>query len=65
MLLDYACTYPNVNISYHASDMILHVESDSAYLLMPGYCSLIAGNYYLSDHPTNIDGNYLFSVTTK
>ena len=33
--------------------MILHVESDAAYLFMLDDCSRIAGNYYLINHPTN------------
>ncbi len=31
-LLDYAATYPNAFIRYHASDMVLHVDSDASYL---------------------------------
>lgn len=31
--------------------MILHIESDTAYLVMPNAKSCIAGYYYLSDHP--------------
>ena len=53
MLLDYAQTYHNAKVCYHASDMILNVESDATYLFMPGYHSCIDGYYYLSDHTTN------------
>ena len=31
--------------------MIMHVDSDAAYLVAPGAKSRIAGYYYLSDHP--------------
>ena len=34
-LLDYASTYSNAYIRYHASDIILHVELDTVYLLIP------------------------------
>ena len=55
-LLDYAATYPNTTIRFYASDMILHAESDAAYLVLPNARSRIAGLFYLSDrqHPSNI-----------
>ena len=34
-LLDYAVIYPNAFIIYHASQIVLHVDSDAAYLVMP------------------------------
>ena len=34
-LLDYASTYPDTIIRFHASDMNLYVESDAAYLVNP------------------------------
>ena len=48
-LLDFLATYPNAVIRYHASDMILHVDSDAAYLILQGAKSRIAGFFYLSD----------------
>ena len=48
MLLDYCATYPNTKIRYYASDMILHVDSDAAYLVVAGAKSRVAGHYYLS-----------------
>ena len=51
MLMDYMATYPASVIRYYASDMIMHVDSDAAYLVAPGAKSRIAGYYYLSDHP--------------
>ena len=34
-ILDYVATHPNVFIRYCASDMVLHVENDAAYLVAP------------------------------
>ena len=47
MLLDYVATYPNAKIRFYASDMILHVDSDAAYLVQPNARSRYAGYYYL------------------
>ena len=53
-LMDYVATYPDAYIRYHASDMILNVESDAAYLVLPNAKSRIAGFFQLTDrHPTN------------
>ena len=35
MLLDYCATNPNGKIRFHASDMVLHVDTDAAYLVLP------------------------------
>ncbi len=51
MLLDYAATYPLAIIRYHASDMILHVDTDAAYLVLPNARSRYAGHYFLSNAP--------------
>ena len=48
-LLDYAATYPNAILRFHASDMILHTDTDAAYLVLPRARSRYAGFYYLSD----------------
>ena len=50
-LFDYALTHPTATIKYHASDMILHVESDAAYLVLPKARSRYAGFFHLADHP--------------
>lgn len=52
-ILDFVSTYPNGKIRFHASDMILHIDTDAAYLVMPNAKSRVAGYYYLSSHPTN------------
>ena len=45
MLLDYLATFPNAKVQYKASDMILNVDSDAAYLVVPHAKSRIAGYY--------------------
>jgi hypothetical protein len=44
-LLDYVRTYPTTILRYHASAMILHVDSDAAYLVLPEAKSRIASYY--------------------
>ena len=46
-LLDYANTYQNVSVRYRASAMILNVEKDAAYLVLPKAKSRLAGYYYM------------------
>lgn len=50
-LLDYIATYPNATIRFYASDMVLHIDSDAAYLVLPNAKSRVAGYFYLSDKP--------------
>jgi hypothetical protein len=52
-LLNYAATYPNATIQYHASDMILHCHTDASYLSESEARSRAGGYFYLSNHPTN------------
>ena len=49
--MDYLNTHPDAYIRYHASNMVLHVDSDAAYLVAPNARSRIAGYFHLSDHP--------------
>ena len=51
ILLDYASTYSSSILCSHASQMIIHVDSDSEYLVMPKSRSCYAGYFYLSDWP--------------
>ena len=51
MLMDYVHTYPNAVIRYYKSDMILYVDSDAAYLVLPKARSRIAGHFYLGNNP--------------
>jgi hypothetical protein len=48
-LLNYASTHPDTEIIYRASDMILHVDSDAAYLVAPEARSRAGGYHYLSN----------------
>jgi hypothetical protein len=47
MLMDYLHTYPNAVIRYHASDMILKITSDAAYLVQPKARSRAAVHFHL------------------
>lgn len=49
-LLDYARTYPEVSVRYKASKMILNIETDAAYLVLPKAKSRLAGYFYLGHH---------------
>ena len=48
--MNYAHTYPSATIRYKASDMQLHDDSDTAYLVLPKARSRGAGLFYLSSH---------------
>ncbi len=67
-IMDYTATYPNAFIRYHASDMILNIDSDAAYLVAPQAKSRIAGYYHLAHHPTKtqtINGAILVECKTR
>ena len=49
--MDYAATYSYVFIRYHASNIILLVDSDVSYLVMPKAKSRVAGYFQLNDDP--------------
>ena len=53
-ILNYAATYPEAEIQYHASDMCLHIHSDASYLSAPKARSRASGFFFLSDNPSNI-----------
>ena len=58
MLLDYLSTYPEAKIRYTKSEMILHLDSDAAYLVAPKARSRIAGYFYCGNTYTkNITPN--------
>lgn len=50
-LLDYVATHPLAILRFHASDMVLNLDSDAAYLVQPQARSRGAGYFYLSDIP--------------
>ena len=51
MLMDYLHTNPNAKIRYTKSDMILYIDSDAAYLVLPKARSRIAGHFFLGNIP--------------
>ena len=53
--MDYVHTYPDVYIIFHASDMILNIDSDASYIAAPKSRSRVADYFYLSSKPTTID----------
>ena len=51
-LLDYAATYPEAVVRFYASDMLLNLDSDSAYLVLTKAICWLADNFRLLDkHP--------------
>ena len=56
MFMDFLATHPSAKIRYYTGTMQLHVESDAAYLVLPGARSRIAGYFYLkaNPHPTKV-----------
>ena len=52
-LLDYVYTYRQSYLQFNASDMILHVDSDAAYLVLPKARSRIAGFFRLRNKQNN------------
>jgi len=52
--MDYAATYPSVYVRFHTSDMVLAIDSDAAYLVMPNAKSRIAGYFQLNDHLSRV-----------
>ena len=56
-LLDHVATYPSAFIRYYAIEMILHVDSDEAYNVMPKARSRIVGYYYLAENPNTTQQN--------
>ena len=52
--LDYAASNPQAKIRYHASDMVLHIQSDASYLSESQARSRAGGIFYLSNRvPVN------------
>ena len=49
ILIGYAATFPNAIFCYKASDMVLHVDSDTGDLTIPEARICYAGRFYLSD----------------
>ena len=51
MLLDYIHTYPSARMRFVAGTMQLLVDSDAAYLALPGAKSCFAGHFMLEARP--------------
>ena len=51
-LLDYVATFSQVFLRYNASNMILNIDSDAAYLVAPEAKSRIAGYFHLNNSTT-------------
>jgi hypothetical protein len=54
-LLDYLATNPDATIRYHASDMIIHIHSDSSYLSVSNASSRLGGLFICGDKPPHKD----------
>jgi hypothetical protein len=54
-LLDYLATRTEATIKYHASDMILHIHSNTSYLSISHARSLLGGLFFCGDKPPNED----------
>ena len=52
MLIYYMENYPNAVIRHKAIDVVLHVDSDAAYLTIPEARFFYAGIFYLRDWPS-------------
>ena len=50
-LMDYLHTHPNAKLRYCAGSMQLFVDSDAAYLVLPGSKRRFAGHFYLASNP--------------
>eukprot|EP00957_Ditylum_brightwellii_P193011 14695753-Ditylum_brightwellii.AAC.1 len=49
---NYMWTYPNADMHFHASDMILHIHSNAVYMVLLEARSRAGGYFYLSSMPT-------------
>ena len=55
-------TYSNVFVHFYTSNIVLMVDSDTAYLVMSNSKSRIAGYFQLSDHLTKTNNPKLNSA---
>ena len=53
MLLDYAATHPHAKLRFTASDMVLHIDTDAAFLVQPQAKSRVAGYYFMGSKIVN------------
>eukprot|EP00957_Ditylum_brightwellii_P043116 3266582-Ditylum_brightwellii.AAC.1 len=57
MLLDYMRMYPNAKLPFYAGNMQLSVDSDAAYLVLPGTKNRFASHFYLKSLPNALNYN--------
>ena len=55
--LDYAATYPNAIVTYHASNMVLAGHSDTSYLSESNARSQAGGQFFMSNNTTKPPNN--------
>jgi hypothetical protein len=48
-MLDYLTTHPDATIRYHASDMVLHIHSDTSYISVSNARSRLGGLFFLGN----------------
>jgi hypothetical protein len=48
-MLDYLATHPDAKIRYHASDMVLHIQSSASYLSVSNARSRLGGLFFLGN----------------
>ena len=69
LLFNYAATYPNTSLCLCAYDMILHIDSNAAYLVLPKAYSCIAGYFHLASTtlsmPTHSNDNGAILIECK
>jgi hypothetical protein len=53
--LNYGATHPDATLRYRASDMILHIHSDAAYLNETEARSRVGGHHFLGDRASPIN----------
>ena len=64
-LLNYCETYPNLGLRYHATNVILQVDSDALYLIAPEAKIRVAGYFRLQNtlSDTKINAPTLVEIT--
>ena len=65
MFLDYCETHPDAMIRYHASDMILSLQSNGSYLSEPYSKSRAVGHFYLTSGDNKDLNNGAILTLTK
>ena len=63
-LLDYLVTNSNYEVTYKASDIILHTDSDATYLIEPGTKSRAGGYFYCFNYISAKLNGSIYCLTT-